>query len=152
MTGRKPQGPQLVQHLDGSDRAKERLEVILETVAGNMPIRQACERLGIKEAMFHRLRKRVLQAGLEDLEPRLRGRPRHELSDAERQSEQLTDEVEQLKSELEIAEIRRELAAVLPHLEQQEAGSQDASKKTNPQQWRKRRRRLASKKLRRPKR
>ena len=44
---RKPKGPALVQHLEGSERAKQRLEVILETIAGELTIEQACECLGI---------------------------------------------------------------------------------------------------------
>ena len=75
MAGRKPLGPQLVHHLEGSERAKERLEVILETVAGKLTIHEACDRLGIEEAMFFRLRMQALQAGLCRLEPRPAGRP-----------------------------------------------------------------------------
>ena len=70
MPGRKPLGPQLAQHLEGSIGAKERLEVILETIAGRMKVTEACARLEIGEAMFHRLRTEVLQAGLARLEPR----------------------------------------------------------------------------------
>ena len=34
MAGRKPLGPALVEHLEGSSSAKERLELILATIAG----------------------------------------------------------------------------------------------------------------------
>ena len=68
--GRKPLGPALVEHLDGSPRAKQRLEVILATIAGQLTIDQASEQLGIKPAMFYRLRTEVLEAGLARLEPR----------------------------------------------------------------------------------
>ena len=62
--GRKPRDPPWWQHLDGSPRAKQRLEVILATIAGQLTIDQASEQLGIKPAMFYRLRTEVLEAGL----------------------------------------------------------------------------------------
>ena len=73
--GCKPLGSALVEHLDGSLQAKERLEVILETIAGRLTIDQACQRLGVQEARFHRLRTEVLEASLARLEPRSAGRP-----------------------------------------------------------------------------
>ena len=42
MAGRKPLGPALVEHLDGSTSAKERLELILETLAGQVTVVRAC--------------------------------------------------------------------------------------------------------------
>ena len=114
--GRKPLGPALVQHLPGSLRAKERLEVILQTIAGTLTIKEACDRLGIEEAMFHRLRVGVLQAGISHLEPRLLGRP-PQPSSPER--ERLTDMERRLKNldrELQLAAVREEIAHVLPHV------------------------------------
>ncbi len=60
MAGRKPIGPPLVRRLDGSEQAKDRMEVILQTIAGMMTIRQACDRLGIDEARFFQLRTEAL--------------------------------------------------------------------------------------------
>ncbi len=54
-------GPQLVERLEGSERAKLRLQVMLETLAGTRSIPEACEILGISDSMFHRLRAEVLQ-------------------------------------------------------------------------------------------
>ena len=75
MAGRKPLGPALVEHLDGSVDAKTRLELILKTLAGQVTVVAACRILDISEAMFYKLRNRVLQNCLEDLEPKPRGRP-----------------------------------------------------------------------------
>ena len=91
--GRKPLGPALVEHLDGSQRAKQRLEVILATIAGQLTIDQASEQLGIKPAMFYRLRTEVLEAGLARLEPRPIGRPPQSATAEERKSEGLQLEV-----------------------------------------------------------
>jgi hypothetical protein len=116
MPGRKPLGPQLAQHLDGSNGAKERLEVILETIAGRLPVAQACARLGISEAMFHRLRTEVLQAGLSRLEPRPLGRPpRAAVPEALRVAE-LEHDLQDLQLELKTTRVQLEIAQTLPHL------------------------------------
>lgn len=114
--GRKPSGPALVGHLNGSEPAKERLEVILETIAGTLNIPQACERLGIGEAMFHRLRKDVLEAALARLEPKPRGRPPREISPEQARCQELEQRVQSLESDLNLAELREKIAQVMPHL------------------------------------
>jgi len=70
----------LVERLDGSERAKTRLRVILETLSGQRTIPDACEELGIQETMFHRVRSEVLQTALDRLEPRPLGRPPRQVS------------------------------------------------------------------------
>ena len=116
MPGRKPLGPRLAQHLDGSSGAKERLEVILETLAGRLNVAQACERLGIGVAMFHRLRTEVLQAGLARLEPRPLGRPPRPMSPEAEHIAQLNHEVQTLHLELKTTRVQLEIAQTLPHL------------------------------------
>ena len=116
MPGRKPLGPQLAQHLDGSIEAKERLEVILETIAGRRKVTEACAQLGIGEAMFHRLRTEVLQAGLSRLEPRPLGRPpRSRVPEALRVVE-LEHDLKDLELELKTTRVQLEIAQTLPHL------------------------------------
>ena len=141
MAGRKPTGPPLVHHLDGSEGAKERWEVILETVAGTTTIRKACDRLGIGEAMFHRLRTRALQAGLSGLEPRPIGRPSRRRSPEDRRIAELEEELQEKDAELEATEVRLEIAQTMPQLVQDET-----LKKTNTP---KQRRKLAAKRKRR---
>ena len=112
---RPPKGPQLVDGLDGDERSKERLRAVLETVAGEAPIREVCERLGIKEARFHTLRKEALQAALEGLAPKPLGRPRKPEPSAETQRvAELEARVERLEIELEASRIREELATAFP--------------------------------------
>jgi transposase-like protein len=116
MAGRKPMGPKLVHHLDGSGRAKERLEVILETVSGKLTISEACERLGIEEAMFYRLRMQALEAALSRLEPRPAGRPpRTDSPESERIAE-LERTLEDKELELKAADVRAEVAQAMPHV------------------------------------
>jgi len=111
MAGRKPVGPRLVHHLDGSQRAKQRFEVILQTVAGKITIREACDRLGIEDAMFYRLRAEALQAGLARLEPRPIGRPprpdsaeQQRIAELERELLEKQLHEQALKTRLEIAQ------------------------------------------------
>jgi hypothetical protein len=125
--GRKPMGPNLVQHLEGSERAKQRLEVILETIAGRLTIDQACQRLDVKPAMFHQLRTEVLEAGLASLEPRPMGRPTHLATVEETRREELERQVADLESELKLAAVREEIARVMPHL----AKADPSGKKTS---------------------
>ena len=135
MVGRKPLGPALVEHLDGSADAKERLELILATIAGQVSVVAAAERLGISEAMFYKLRTRVLQVGLVDLEPKPIGRPAQRTSEEAVQSAELAQRVAELERELAAQTVRLELAQTMPHVLQSTAA--DAPKKTTRQQRRK---------------
>jgi hypothetical protein len=123
--GRTPLGPALVEHLEGSQRAKQRLEVILATIAGQLTIEQACRQLEIKPAMFYRLRTEVLEAGLARLEPRPMGRPPQSVTAEQRKYEELQLQLEEAQDELKIAQVREEIARLMPHLVQKD----DAKKK-----------------------
>jgi Helix-turn-helix domain len=128
MAGRKPLGPALVAHLDGSAIAKGRLELILETLAAQVTVVEACRILDISEAMFYKLRNRVLQVCLEDLEPKRRGRrPQLATVDHQRAAE-LAAEAVTLGDELAAQTVRLELARVLPQL----GWHTGAVKKTKP--------------------
>jgi hypothetical protein len=113
--GRKPLGPALVQHLNGSERAKQRLELILETIAGRLTIEEACRQLGIEHTMFYELRTDMLKAGLARLEPRPTGRPRRPTSIEDLHSAELQSRVEQLEAELKLSAVREEIARVMPY-------------------------------------
>jgi hypothetical protein len=138
MAGRKPLGPELVQHLDGSPHAKQRLEVILETLAGHWTIAQACAQLGIGEAMFHRLRMAVLQAGIDRLEPRAIGRPPRAISPEQQRIAELEAQLAQLDQQRRLAELRTEVTQIMAT----RAQSADEKKTTSLQQQRKQRQRL----------
>ena len=114
--GRKPIGANLVEHLEGSQRAKTRLKAILETLSGQRSIPEVCEELGIQESMFHRVRSEVLQTALDRLEPRPVGRPPLPQTANDERVSQLEEENLRLQTELKAAEVRRELAENLPRL------------------------------------
>src|SRR5436190_13025644 len=129
MAGRKPLGPALVEHLEGSDNAKERLELILSTLAGQISVVAAAEQLGISEAMFYKVRHRVLQVCLEDLEPKPLGRPPVRLTEDQQQRQELETQVTALQRELAAQAVRVELLQALPHV----VRPVPAGKKTNRQ-------------------
>jgi len=112
MRGRYPAGPEYLDHLEGSAEAKRRAKVILQTLMGELRILEACQLLGICEQRFHQLREAMLQAALARLEARPAGRPRRPAEPAEVAAlrEQLADQQLQLR----VAQVREEIALVLP--------------------------------------
>jgi hypothetical protein len=114
MRGRIPGGPECVEQLDGSDKAKERLRVVLETMMGKWRVGEACTHLGISEQRFRQLRQELLQAALASLEDRPAGRPRQPEEPADVTA--LRQQVAELQRELEVAQVREEIALALPQL------------------------------------
>jgi hypothetical protein len=110
--GRPVKGPEMVEDLDGSDEAKRRMKLILETLAGQRTILDACLELGIGKSAFHELRKRVLQAALMDVEPRPPGRPPLQPDPGAAEVERLKSENERLRTDLEVAHVREEMPEV----------------------------------------
>jgi predicted ArsR family transcriptional regulator len=100
--------------LDGSDQAKQRLQVLLETLAGSCRVGEACERLGISEQRFDQIRIEALQAAVHGLEPGAAGRPARVVSAAELEIEQLKERLTALEAERNAALLRAELAVTLP--------------------------------------
>src|SRR5579864_3764414 len=101
MRGRKPAGPESVDRLPGSAKAKERAKAVLETLAGRLTVQEACRRLGIGAAFFHRLRKRFLQGGVPALEDRPAGRRPRKPSPEQQRVQQLEADLQQLRLDLQ---------------------------------------------------
>jgi len=115
--GRPPAGPKLVDRLDGSESARTRTRLILETIAGTKTIAEAAAELGIGETRFLDLRTAALASMVAANEPRPAGRPpTPEPTEAEQQVAELSAQVRQLTIELEAARIRTEIALVMPHV------------------------------------
>jgi hypothetical protein len=110
--GRKPSGPAVVERLAGSALARQRLQVVLETLAGTCRVQEACARLNISEQRFDQLRTQVLQAGLDSLEPRRAGRRPQVVSAADVPA--LQARVTESEIELRAARVREEIALALP--------------------------------------
>ena len=138
---RPPEGPRLVRRLDGEAQAKERLEVILETVSGQLTVKEACEQLSISEARFHQLRQEALSSALKGLEPKARGRPKRAQASPEAERIAVLEaQVEGLETELLGARLREELQHALP-LRQKGGSTQSEEERKAAAAERKRRRR-----------
>jgi transposase-like protein len=116
MRGRYPSGPEVVDHLEGSTKAKERLRVILETMTGDVRVSEACARLDICEQRFRQLRAELLQAALASLEDRPAGRPRR-LEEPEEMAV-LRQQLEALQRQQQTSQVREEISLALPQVRQ----------------------------------
>jgi hypothetical protein len=115
--GRKPQGAALVKALPGSEHAKQRLTLFLETLSGQCSVGDACAELNICESRFFAQRAKWLEESLNLLEPGTPGRPaKPELPPEQAEVDALRIQVRQLEARLAAAEVRSELACLLPRL------------------------------------
>jgi hypothetical protein len=115
--GRPVKGAELVDELDeGSAVARQRLCLILQTLAGAITIRDACEVLGVGRSRFQAMRRQFLERAAGLLEPKAPGRRRRQPTPAELEVERLRQEVAQLKLDLRATQVREEIAMVMPHL------------------------------------
>jgi hypothetical protein len=114
MRGRRTSGPELVQRLVGEAQAKQRLEVILRTLSGQLGIKQASAQLGLTPQRLHELRQEALAAALAALAPRPLGRPRQRATAEQEQIDDLQHQIEQLQQELHSSQLREQLAVLLP--------------------------------------
>lgn len=115
-TGRPSKGSHLVDRLDASGEAKKRARAILGTLRGELSVAAACGDLGVGEARFHQLRERFLAEGVKGLEPRPGGRPPKVEPEGERRVRELEERVKELERDLKTAELRTQIALVMPHL------------------------------------
>ena len=114
--GRRPKGSALVEKYAGSDEAKSRLKTILATVAGEMTVAEACDKLGVSETRFFQLRDEALKMALSELEAGLPGRPRVVETEEQHRMQTLEARVKRLEIELRAAELRARIAVVMPHV------------------------------------
>lgn len=89
----KPMGPKA---LTGSSQAKRSASVLLEALSGLVGPQEASERLGVALTRYYQLETRALQAMIEALEPRPRGRG----ASPERELERLRVDQKRLEREL----------------------------------------------------
>ena len=115
--GRKPQGAGLVTPLTGSEHAKQRMALFLQTLSGQCSVPQACAQLGIGQSRFFAQRSAWLQQSLALLEPRSPGRPpKPDSAAADDDLRQLQERLQQLEARSAAVEVQAELANLLPHV------------------------------------
>lgn len=108
--GRKPQGVGLLNPLSGSEVAKRRMTLFLQTLSGETSVVQACAELHICESRFYGQRAEWLQESLGLLEPRPSGRPAKPVVTA------TPEEVQALRERLRETEARAAALAVQAEL------------------------------------
>lgn len=107
-------GPALVDTLPGSDEARRKAHVLLQTIDGSITIHQAADVLGCDRSFVHVLRRQALEGLVAALEPRAPGRkPQSALDLVADQAEALRQaEVRARDAEtaLQLERVRTELA------------------------------------------
>jgi hypothetical protein len=146
MRGRRPVGPEYADKVSGSETAKRRVKVILETLTGKCRVQEACKRLGICEQRLHQLREEMMTAAVKALEPGHAGRPAHTPSPAEEQVVALEQRLQDKEVELRAAKAREEIALIMPEVKHPSpagtaVGDESEPEKKTPQRPLKRRRR-----------
>jgi hypothetical protein len=112
--GRPTSALSMVKRLKGSLMAKERVLVVLKNLGGLLPVAEACRRLSISPALFHRQRVVALAAAIRALTPQSPGRPVRKASDEGRRSRELEAKIERLEEDLAFTRVREELALLIP--------------------------------------
>lgn len=125
--GRRTDGPDLVSRLEGSDQAKERLALIMQTLTGELSVDEACRKLGLGFTAFSEMRRKALASALSGLEPGQPGRPAHVETHTTEEVQHLKSQITELRLDLEAARLREEIALIMPHV--LEARHKDSKKK-----------------------
>jgi hypothetical protein len=114
MRGRTPWGLEYIEQVPGTDKAKQRVRAIFETLMGRLRVHEACARLDVCEQRIRQMRREIILGAVERAEDRPPGRPAQpEESD---EVVALRAEVARLQRELEAARISAEVAVALPHV------------------------------------
>ena len=116
LIGRPPLGPRLVDALEIPEDIRNKLRLILETIAGEKRLADAAHELSISEAHFHVVRQTALLGAAAALEPGLPGRPPTQKVVTTDELDKLRRDVVDLKAAMAASEIREEIAVLIPHL------------------------------------
>ena len=110
--------PMKLGHVDavaGDETTRARMKAILNTVAGDLSVIEACAQLGVSETRFFELRQQALESMCEGLAPRPVGRPPKEPAEDEEVT-RLKAQLAWLEEELEVSRTRTVIAMVNPKL------------------------------------
>ena len=112
--GRKPQGVGLLNPLSGSELAKRRMALFLQTLSGQTSVGQACAELQIGESRFYDQRAEWLQSSLSLLEPRPAGRPaKPAVAPTPEEVQALRERLRETEARATALAVRAELAGAL---------------------------------------
>lgn len=127
--GRPTKGSDIVTRFDASDEAKEKVQLVLDTLSGKTSLQDAAARLGVSESRFHQIREEILLGMLNAAEPKPVGRPpKPQPQDDE--AARLKNQLAEAKLELHVSRLRELLAIAYPHLVQREAERRKKKRKS----------------------
>jgi hypothetical protein len=89
---------------------------MLAILSGRRAVAAVALELGLSERRLHKLRLQMLQAALMGLEPHPAGRPARRVAPTDADTDALRAQVGQLRLELHAAQVREEIALVMPQL------------------------------------
>ena len=148
--GRPSLGARLAHSLEGSGYAKERLEVILQNLRGELTAVEAAENLGLSESRFHTLRAEALQHALAGLEPKRKG---PKAKEADPLVAELEARLMETEGALEAMQLKLEMVESMQDVEQLEeerqAAFEEEQKKLRQRQLKARRKKEKKKRRRR---
>lgn len=108
--GRRSQATELLRQTGASRTARERVRVMLLTLAGTWSVKEGLERLHLSRTRFQQLRSRMLSEAVWALEFGEPGRPRREDAPESAATEALRAEVARLERELRRVHTSLEIA------------------------------------------
>ena len=115
--GRPGKGLGHVDGLEGPEATKARMRLIVQTLAGEVTVKEAAKTLGISASRFAALRQEVMQDWLDVMAPGTPGRPPKTEEPIEpSEVEALRKQVKELILDLQVAHARTELAITMPHV------------------------------------
>ena len=142
--GRPNKGIGHVDKLDTDESTKERVRAILQTISGEISVKDAAQRLGIGVSRFHELRDAFLEGGASGLSPGKKGRPAHETDPKDQEIEALKTRINELEIDVETTRLREQIALSMPHVLERRDGN--ASEKAEAEKKREKRKKEKQKK------
>jgi hypothetical protein len=110
-------GPELAERVAGSDEARRRTRVVLQTMTGELRVQEACALLGLSEQRFEAIRQEAIAGAVASLEPKPVGRPPKAAPTADvAEVARLQARVAELEAELDAARVRLDLAQASPRI------------------------------------
>lgn len=115
--GRPGKGLGHVDGLEGPEATKARMRLIVQTLSGEMTVKEAARSLGISTSRFAAMRQEEMQDWLDSMTPGTPGRPpKTEEAIEPSEVEALRRRVKELMFDLQVANTRTELAITMPHV------------------------------------
>jgi transposase len=112
--GRPTEGVGHVDKLEGEEAEKQRLRLILQTLNGELSVKEAAEALGLSESRVHELRDQALQGALDALTPKAAGRPMQVETPEQKENRELKAQLLEAQKELLAERVRTEVALAFP--------------------------------------